>query len=95
MRIYIDPQYKYTARYYGEVVLSRCDRVLEAAAAILPTAWLGGRCHSNFYPGGSQDLLFGRLPAGMSYQSETGREDALYNSLGRMAEYCTEMVSVL
>ena len=59
--------------------------MLEAAAGILPTAWLGGRCHSNFYPGGSQDLLFGRLPAGMSYQSEAGREDAVYNSLGGMA----------
>lgn len=69
----------------GAFILSRCDCVLEAAAGFLPTARLRGRCHSNFYPGGSQDLLFGRVPAGMSYQPEAGREDAVYNSLGRMA----------
>ena len=69
--------------------------MLEVAAAILPIAWLGGRCHSNFYPGGSQDLLSGRLPPGMSRQPKARREDAVYNSLGGVAEHCTEMVSIL
>ena len=69
--------------------------MLEVAATILPIARLGGRCHSNFYPGGSQDLLFGRIPAGVPRQSEARGEDAMYHSLGGMAEHCSEMVSLL
>ena len=69
--------------------------MLEVAATFLPVAWLRGRCHSNFYPGGSQDLLFGRIPAGMSRQPEARGEDAVYNRLGGVAKHCTEMVSLL
>lgn len=68
--------------------------MLEAAAAVLPITRRRGRCHSNFYPGGSQDLLFGRLPAGLSHQSQARNEDAVCDSLGVMAKHCTEMVRI-
>ena len=67
--------------------------MLEVAAIILSGSWLGMGCHSNFYPGGSQDLLFASLSGRFLHQPKTRLTDAVYNSLGGMVEHRTEMVS--
>ena len=82
MRIMERPTIHIYGSFNGELVLSQCNRLLEAPRAILPIVWHGGCCHSNFYPGGSQDMLFSGIPAGVFDQSEARSEDALYNSLG-------------
>ena len=86
------PQYKILSSYNGELVLYRCVRVLEVAAIILPGSRLGMGCHSDFYPGGSQDLLSASLSGRFLHQPKTRLAVGVHHSLVRMVEHCTEMV---
>lgn len=67
--------------------------MLEVAEIILSGSWLGMGCHSNLYPGGSQDLLFASLSGRFLHQPKTRLSDAVYHRLGGMAEHRIEMVS--